>query len=58
MTPKKRAQVVEMWSCGKKIHKISRELRLEPLEVAEAINELSSQKEEKIREVFKYDRCY
>lgn len=60
MTPKKRDQIIEMWSRGKNIHKISRELRLWPLEVAEVINNFNFQKEkeERTREVFKYDRCY
>ena len=40
MTEKKRNQIVEMWNRGKTISKISRELRLEPLEVAEVVNEL------------------
>ena len=57
MTDKKRTQVIGMWENGKTVHKISRELRLEPLQVAEVISELYSQKE-KEREVFEYDRCY
>lgn len=45
MTDRKRAQVVEMWNCGKTVGKISRELRLEPLQVAEVVSDLYSAKE-------------
>lgn len=44
ITEKKRKQIIEMWNCGKRVGKISRELRVSGLEVLAVIEDLYKKK--------------